>query len=126
MDHDNIRSLLQRINAAWLHGETDNLLDLFHDNMVIAVPGSTERAEGKQVCAASYRDFRQQATILAYQEADPEINVWGDTAVATYRYVMDYEIGGDLQHDHGQDVFVFARGPEGWRAVWRTLVPLPE
>ena len=54
------------------------------------------------------------------------IDVWGNTAVATYRYEIAYEMGGQLYQEMGQDLFVFVRDGGRWRAVWRTLIPFTE
>jgi hypothetical protein len=38
-DHNDLRQLLKRIQKAWLQGGTEDLNDIFHEDMVIVGPG---------------------------------------------------------------------------------------
>lgn len=70
----------------------------------------------------SYRDFCSRATKRGFRIMDPAIDVFGETAIATYSYEISYELDGEGFDETGRDVFVFVR--EGsWWAVWRTLIP---
>ncbi|UCC72218.1 MAG: nuclear transport factor 2 family protein [Gemmatimonadota bacterium] len=121
-----IGDVLRRINQAWVKGNIDRLHELFHEDIVIAHPGFGRREAGRDACVASYRDFTAQAAVHEYQEEDPTIDVWGDTAVASYMFRIDYEIGGERYKESGFDLFVFLREGGNWRAVWRTLLPAPQ
>jgi len=111
------------INHAWSKGQVGDLRNFFREDMVIASPGLRERVVGREACIASYQDFRNMATIDSYQETDAGVDVFGSTAVATYRWEIVYEMGGQTYHETGGDVFVFVRDGERWQAVWRTLIP---
>ncbi len=86
-------------------------------------PGSAEMPRGREACIRSYAAFVQQAVIRECNLSEPSIDVWGDTAVATYSWDMTYEFGGTTLHETGQDTFVFARSDGRWQAVWRLLLP---
>jgi len=43
------------------------------------------------------------------KESDAEIDVWGNTAVASYAWEMKYEMGDASYHESGRDLFVFKR-----------------
>src|SRR5688572_10312102 len=94
MDEDtesaDIRTLLRRINRAWVHGPLDDLEACFHEDMVIVSPGFKDRTEGRAACVASYKEFIESATVHEYHESEPEVHIVGDTAVATYRYEIVY------------------------------------
>jgi uncharacterized protein (TIGR02246 family) len=120
---EEIRQILRTINDAWTHGRSEDLAEYFHDDLVIVNPGFQGRLLGRQASVESYQDFAHQATIGRYAETEIAVDVWGDTAVASYRYEIDYELGGEAYHDIGRDLFVFQLEEGRWRAVWRTLIP---
>lgn len=121
-----IRQILKNINDAWVNGQPEKLGGYFHDNMVIAGPDFRAMGKGKQSCVKSYKDFTSQAAIRKVKESDYTINIWGDTVVASYKFELYYEMNGQNYHDCGYDLFVFAREEGNWRAVWRSIFPLPE
>ena len=121
---EEIRLLLRSINQAWTQGRPEDLAPYFRDDMVIVGPGFQGRTEGKQACIESYKEFISQATIRDYEESEIVVDVWGETAVASYHFEIDYEMGGTEYHDTGYDLFVFVREGGLWRVAWRTLVPL--
>ena len=125
-DQEEIRQLLKNINEAWVQGHPERLRKYFHEDMVIARPGFRGGGRGKDVCAESYGDFINHATVRKFQESNQQIDVWADTAVASYRFEMQYQIGEEEHRDSGVDLFVFARQKGTWRAVWRTIIPLAE
>jgi predicted enzyme related to lactoylglutathione lyase len=122
-DRGEIRLLLGRITAAWRQGRTEDLRDCFHEGMVIAPPGFRGRVEGRDACVRSYADFLAHATVREFKEAEPAIDVCGDTAVATCPWEMEWEAGGEVRRETGHDVFVLARREGKWLAVWRTVAP---
>ncbi len=121
-----IRRLLKNINQAWTGGHPERLDHYFHEQMIIAQPGAGVLGRGRKACVDSYRRFTGQAVIRKVKESDHHIEVWGDTAVASYRFEIDYQMGGQEHHDSGVDLFVFTRQNSKWLAVWRTILPLPE
>jgi hypothetical protein len=71
----------------------------------------------------------ERATMTAYRQGDPFVEVWSGTGVATYPWTMAWESGGSSHRESGHDVFVFHRVPDtsiGWRAVWRTILVDPQ
>jgi len=126
-DHEKVRIVLQQINDAWLHGRSEHLRqsleDCFHEEMVIRGPDFQDLCRGKAACAQSYVDFLHQAKIQNCKLAEPEIDIAGDTAIATYAWKMTYELAGQSYTEAGHDLVVFT-GHEGkWLAVWRALLP---
>jgi hypothetical protein len=120
---EDIERLLKTINQSWLEGRWEDLEDSLHQDMVITAPGLKAGGRGREACIQSYRNFAARAEILDYRESDRAIDVWGDTAVASYRYEMSYRLSDQEHHDTGYDVFVFSRQEGKWRAVWRTIAP---
>lgn len=60
-----------------------------------------------------------------FRELDPRVDVFGQTAVATYRFEIRYDMGDQSYDEHGQDVLVFARQDGRWQVVWRAILPVP-
>ena len=119
-----VRALLERIDGAWRYGRWDELGACFDDRMVIVAPGFHARVEGREACVASYREFLDHSTLIRYRSEAPTVDVWGESAVATFGWEMVWESGGAPHQRTGHDVFVCRRSaePGSWRAVWRTMV----
>lgn len=120
---EQIRRVVEGINQAWARGRPEEMAPYLDDDVVLVQPGFQERAEGRAAALASYRELVEQAATHDYGASDVSIRVWGDTAVATYRYAIDYERDGALYHDTGYDIVVLHHKGGRWRVVWRTLSP---
>lgn len=123
---DEIRTLLARINDAWLKGRPEDLPSLmngcFSENIVVVGPGFQVIGRGREACIASYGDFVRAAKIEHHQFSEPAIDVWDDAAVASYAWEITYKMEGNEHRDSGHDVFVFTHVGGNWRAVWRALL----
>ena len=64
------------------------------------------------------------AKIHDVQETELEINVYGDTGIATYTFEISHEIEEKTSTHKGRDMFAFSRIEGKWLAVWRTIFPL--
>jgi hypothetical protein len=119
-----VRHALQRISAAWQDRRYQELAILFDENIVMVLPGLSARIEGRAAVVESYMEFMEHSAVGEYWEDEPTIDVWGDTAIASYRWEMTWVSGGISANAAGYDVFTFARridGDQSWRAVWRTM-----
>ncbi|MDQ4097067.1 MAG: nuclear transport factor 2 family protein [Actinomycetota bacterium] len=115
--------VVQRINRAWQSGDADSLEEFFHPDVVVVHPRFEGRTAGRDACIESYREFAAATTVRRLDEFDPQIDVVGDTAIVTYGFRIQYEMGGEAMVDTGRDMFVLTRvAGDPWRAVWRTLV----
>jgi hypothetical protein len=124
-----VAAALARLSSAWRNRRYDELAAVFDEGIVMALPGFVGRVEGREPLVESYREFMERATLTDYKEQPAVIDVWGDTAVASYRWEMHWLAGGVPNHAAGYEVFVFGRNSEGtedWRAVWRTMAVDPE
>ncbi len=125
-DTEEIWQLVQRLNDAWAKpGSPEDLASFFREDIVMVNPDFIQRTEGRDACVASYQDFCRQAAIRDFKISNPGIDVFENTAIATYSYEITYEMGGELFNDTGRDVFVFVRENDRWQAVWRTMI-IPE
>ena len=72
-----------------MKGRPEKLEEYSHEDMVIAFPGFGRRGVGKRACVERYEAFVSEATIRDLKESQPLIDVWGDAAVASYRFELD-------------------------------------
>lgn len=124
-DRAAVRDVLDRIAAAWQAGDRETLTPCFDERVVFTAPGFQARIDGRDACLDSYREFTERATLTEYVQQDAAVELWGDTAVATYPWTMAWESGGKSHRESGHDVLVFRRAPApspGWCVVWRTIV----
>jgi len=124
-DIEDIRGLLQKISEAWLKGDPDDLLEFFHEDLVIMSPDIERMGVGKTACIQSYKDFIAHATVHEYKEYDHTIDVWGDTAVSIYAFDVTYAMKGQTYNETGHDIFVYNREDDKWLVVWRMVIPSP-
>jgi hypothetical protein len=114
---------LAALSTAWRERRYDDLAGFLAEDMVFTLPGFGGRLEGATAVVASYREFMERVTLTAYEEQAPTVDVWGETAVASFRWEMTWLAGGVPNQGAGHDLFVFRRAAAGesWRAVWRTM-----
>ena len=117
-----IWELIRRSNRAWLAGAAHEVANLFDEDAVVIAPRLQGRMEGRDAIVRSYEDYVHHARTHAFEELEHQIDVFGDSAVATYRFTVRYTIEGeDAEHDEtGQEVLVFRRSAGGWKVIWRT------
>jgi uncharacterized protein (TIGR02246 family) len=119
-----LRAILRKLSVAWQNRRYEELADLFDDKIVMVLPAFSGRIEGREAVVDGYREFMETAAVSDYQEDLPTIDVWGDTAIASYHWEMTWISGAKVESAAGYDAFVFARSSDGdgsWRAVWRTM-----
>ena len=121
-----IRDIMMRINQAWLHGHVEDMPQYFDENVLVLPPGVRARVRGRDACVQSYQEFVRNAHVRDYVEHEFTVDVFGNTAIATYRFDITYDMKGKSYTDTGIDLFVFNRDTTGWKAVCRTMLPLHE
>jgi hypothetical protein len=87
------------------------------------ISGSSSWRLAREVVIESYRQFVEQSVLHRFELKQPELDVFGTTAIASCPYTIDYEIGGRRWIGDGRDLLVLHRGDEGWKVVWRSLFP---
>jgi uncharacterized protein (TIGR02246 family) len=117
-----IRAVLAALTKAWRTGRTQDIAALLHPAVVFVLPDFKGRVEGPKACVATFEEFLSAALVLRYEEEAPTVDVFGDTAVATFRWEMAWEMGGQRSEDKGHDVYVLLRTEGRWLIAWRTLV----
>lgn len=123
---EEIRSVLETINGSWLSANPEAVASAlhasFHRDMVIKGGDLDTAAEGRDACVRSYIDFIEEAKISEFKQDEPDIRVFGSSAIATYSWRIGYSLGGRDYDEKGSDIFVFLREEGKWLAVWRAML----
>ncbi len=122
-DHETIRSLVRQINDAWIKGRVLDLNGFFHEQMVIAAPDMVCRGEGREACVQSYAGFLQSVDDVDCRISDIHADIWGNSAVATSRYLISWTLEGTPHQETGHEILMFQRENDTWLVIWRTLIP---
>jgi hypothetical protein len=117
-----IASIVENINAAWLERRFADLPQYFHPDVVLAQPGRAKRTVGREAVIDSYRQFMAEATIHSFTPGEVHIDSAADSAVTTMPWKMDYTVEGERHQERGWDLLVFGKRDGRWVVVWRTVV----
>ena len=97
-----VAAALARINRTWLDRRPEDLIPWFHPDITMVFPGFAGRAQGREAIVAGFADFCMNATVSDYHATDHQVDVIGDTAVASFAYAMVYErSGAEPRHGPG-------------------------
>lgn len=120
-----IWATLRALNDAWTKGNPDDLAGFFHRDMVAITPTDRNRLDGGAACIAGWKGFAEAAHIHRWEEVDPVIHVYGDSAVVAYDFDMSFDRGGQTIDMGGRDMFFFVREAGRWWAVADQFSPYP-
>jgi ketosteroid isomerase-like protein len=93
----------------------------FTDDAVFVAPDLARVAAGRDAVASSYADFIRHTTLIAVHVEDPQVDSFGDVAVATMPWSMRYDLAGELHDERGYDTYVLRRDEGAWRICWRAM-----
>jgi hypothetical protein len=116
---------LRALNDAWTKGNPDDLAQYFHRDMVAFTATDRHRLNGRENCLDSWRRFSNSVRIIHWTEVEPAIQVYGNSAVATYYFDMSFSAGGQIIELGGRDMFFFAKEDGRWWAVADQFSPYP-
>ncbi len=108
---------VRAINEAWTNGRPDDLAEYFHPEMVAITASDRLRRVGRAACLAGWKGFADAARVLYWEEREPLVQMYGDTAIVTYYYDMRYTMHSEVVHTGGRDMFVLIRDNGRWWAV---------
>lgn len=123
-------AVLAEINRIWQSATPTEIAQLvapyFSDDAVVVAPSLARVARGRAAVAASYADFARTAKILEIRIEEPQLDFFGEVAVATMPWQMCYEFGDRRNSERGCDTYVFRRESGDWRICWRSMVSSEE
>src|SRR5450759_5775485 len=90
-DQKELWELMQKINDCWYKGDPLQLSDFFHPNIAFNSPDFKHQIIGKDNCVQTYIDFMSNSKVLLYNEGNPTVGLFANTAVVTYDFEMKYD-----------------------------------
>ena len=119
---DEIIRIIKSMNQAWLTSDFNGLRDFHHENIVIVTPDMKRVGIGIEPCMASYKEFVSKSHIFSFEEKSINVDTFGNAAVATFEYTIDYEMSKKRSQEHGKEILVFSKDPDKWLLIWRMIV----
>jgi hypothetical protein len=120
-----IWTIVRAMNDAWTKGNPDDLAKYFHQDMVAITATDRNRLDGGAACIAGWKAFSNAARIHRWEETDPIINIYGDSAVVAYYYDMSFDMSGQTINMNGRDMLFFVKENGRWWAVADQFSPYP-
>jgi len=120
-----IWATVRAMNDAWTKGNPDDLSQFFHRDMVAITATDRKRLESGPACVAGWKGFCNAARTHRWEEIDPIIHVYGNSAVVAYYFDMSFDMGGKTITMGGRDMFFFVKEGERWWAVADQFSPYP-
>ncbi len=120
-----IWTTVRSMNDAWTKGNPDDLVKFFHRDMVAITATERNRLDGGAACIAGWKAFSNAARIHRWEEVDPIINVYNDSAVVAYYFDMSFDMNGQTINMAGRDMLFFVKEGGKWWAVADQFSPYP-
>lgn len=120
-----IWATVRAMNDAWTKGNPDDLSQFFHRDMVAITATDRKRLESGPACVAGWKGFCNAARTHRWEEIDPIIHVYGNSAVVAYYFDMSFDMGGKTITMGGRDMYFFVKEGERWWAVADQFSPYP-
>lgn len=110
---------IQAANTAWQSGDLDGMKQLFHPDVWMAAPTGGLWYEGRDTMAEGIAEFLEATRLRAFEEGEPDIRVYGATAIASYPFVVRVFQDGRPVDQAGRETLVLTRQEGEWRVVYR-------
>jgi ketosteroid isomerase-like protein len=117
-----VRRVVEALNRAWMEGRGDAVRNLLRDDVVFVQPGFGARVEGAAACVRTYVEFTKAAEVQGFAPAEMSIDLFGSTAMVSYRFGIHYVVGGQEYRESGRELLVLTATAGGWKVAWRTLL----
>lgn len=109
-----ILALERQALARWGRGDPDGFLELSAPDVTYFDPLLNARLDGRDTLARYYAGVRGKIHIARSEILEPRVQVAGDVAVLSYRFVS---YGGTEDAYRWNCTEVYRRGAEGWRII---------
>ena len=123
--HEQLWTHVQTLNNLWVNGNPDKLDPFVREDVVVLHFDYKTRLRGREAVIKSYREFCDESTVHSFRQFRPIIDVFGETAVVTYAFEIEYKMGEQTYNESGRDMFVFVWESDTWLVIWRTMLPDP-
>ena len=118
--------VVEAINHAWVSAHAHDIGEFIHRDCVMAAPDFEKYIRGSEDVVNSYVEYTKQAETLAFEVANASVDVFRDTAMVNYAFVVKYRLNGVTYAGTGRDIWTFIRVDGEWLGVWRSLADMYE
>jgi ketosteroid isomerase-like protein len=98
-------------------GKVEELLDHFHPRVVGFSSTQQERVAGRAAMRKTFNYYRQASSHMKYQILKPQVQLFGQTAVATFNWAVELGSGRPRHIIRGRGSHVFALKDGKWQIV---------
>ncbi len=98
-------------------GDINRSLALFDPRIVGFSSTRQERVQGLAALKKTFDYYRQASSHMKYRIADPQVQVFGETAVATFYWTVELGLGRRRHAIRGRGTHVFVRDAGNRRVV---------
>ena len=91
---EEVSRTLSSINQAWLEGRPLDLEALFDPKIVMLDPGGSY-VKGRTLLVESFVQMCANTRVHGFEESDRQVDVFGETAVASFAFVLVYGRDGE-------------------------------
>ncbi len=123
-DEQEIWQAVQAANSSWQSGNAEGARGVFHPSSILMSPWGEVLQESRDEIIEGYQEYTDAFRIQAFEEGEPDIRVYEETALVVYPYVLRLFEEGKKRTIEGKEMLVFHRSSEGWQVVCR--MPLGE
>jgi len=107
------RAMVRDFNA----GRISQLLRHFHPRVVGFSSTRQERISGRAAMKKTFDYYRQASSRIKYQVSKPQVQLFGDTAIATFYWTVELGTGRPRDVIRGRGSHVLARERGKWAIV---------
>ena len=93
------------MNLAWTRGNPDDLAHYFHPRMLALTASENLRRDVAEACMAGRKAFARTCPVKDWREIDPIVRMFGDAAVVSYYYKIEFLRDGRNIKTGGRDMF---------------------
>ena len=119
-------AFIKALNETWTKGDGSGLAEYFHPRMVAITATDQDILYGRNACLELWQSFAQSAQIHRWEELEPDVKFYGDTAIVTYYYDMSFDMDGERYDMGGRDMLVLVKENGRWWAVADQFSTYPE
>ncbi len=107
------KEMMRDFNA----GKADRLLAHFHSGVVGFSSTRQDRIAGRAAMKKTFDYYRLASSRMKYAISKPRVEIFGDTAVATFYWTVTLGAGRPRHTIHGRGSHVFVRERGKWQIV---------
>lgn len=115
-----IWDFVHELNQCWTQNDPEKLEQLekfFHPDMIAVTSNDKLRKTNAKECLNGWQWFARNTHILKWQESEPLIRIYADTAIVSYCYEIEFTVNDQKMHSKGWDSLTLVKHDSRWQVV---------